>query len=261
MADNILLWHLKNNLEALKLISEAAGIADHSGNKGSIREGLITNFLAQNMPEFVRYHTGEIFDCVGERSGQIDIVLHPITSPKLHLLGSINLFPTETVLSAIEVKSNLDTKELKIALLACEKVKKLHRFDQKVSNTKHGIIDVSKVPYILFCYKGLTLNNLYKNINKIMNKNNISHNNLPDLILVLDKGFCLEKPINAADVRPLEEYYRNTSSDQNKVLLGIFIYLMKLIEDWASNSSQYTMPIAYYEKVWRRETGFLDVYI
>lgn len=257
MADNILLTHLKNNLEALKLVSNAAGIAVHGGNKGSIREGLITNFLAQNMPEFVRYHTGEIFDCVGKRSGQIDIVLHPITSPKLHLLGSINLFPTETVLSAIEVKSDLTRKALKDALLACEKVKKLHRFEKKVSSTKQGIIDVSKVPYILFCYKGLSLNNLYRNINKIMEENNISHNNLPDLILVLEEGFCLEKPINAADVRPLEEYYRNTSSDQDKVLLGIFIYLMKLIEDWASNSSQYTMPIASYEKVWRSVTGYI----
>ena len=107
----LLLEHLKNNRDALLKYSELVGIASHSGNLGMAREGLISNFLKQNLPEYIMYLSGEIFDRSDNRSGQIDIVLHPITSPKIYLHKSINIFPAETVLSAIEIKSNLTTGE------------------------------------------------------------------------------------------------------------------------------------------------------
>lgn len=257
MIKNIFLEHLKYNRDDLIRTGENAHIAEHGGNIGSIREGLITKFLEQNLPEFVRYHSGQIFDSYGKRSGQIDIVLHPITSPKLHLLGSINLFPTETVLSAIEVKSNLDRKILKEVMLSCKKVKELQRFEQSICYTQQGLVDVSKVPYILFCYKGCTLNSLVKNIQDLIDTQEIAYKDLPDLILVLDRGYCLEKPISVADELPIEEYYTRFE-DKEKVLLFIFTYLMKLIEDWASNSSRYAMPIKKYEKVWKQEIVYLD---
>ena len=58
----LLLEHLKNNKDALLQYSKLIGAANHPGNLGVAREGLISNFLKQNLPEFIRYHTGEIFD-------------------------------------------------------------------------------------------------------------------------------------------------------------------------------------------------------
>ena len=105
----LLLEHLKNNKEALLTYSDVISIAKHAVNLGTARESLIANFLKQNLPEYISYHTGEVFDSVDNRSGQIDIVLHPITAPKINLYNAINIFPSESVLAAIEIKSNLTT--------------------------------------------------------------------------------------------------------------------------------------------------------
>lgn len=98
MDEKILLKHLENNQNLLIEYSKLINVAKHGTILGSARENVISSFLEQNLPTFIEYHSGEAFNNKGERSGQIDIILHPITSPKLFLNHKINLFPIETIM-------------------------------------------------------------------------------------------------------------------------------------------------------------------
>lgn len=190
----ILLDHLDNNRDALQQSSKLIGLAKHGINLGSARESLISNFLKQNLPEYIRYHSGEIFDSENRRSGQIDIILHPITSPKIHLHNTINIFPAETVLLAIEVKSNLTsgkTGQLSKAIESCKKLKQLEITTR--TTTDNDIIDKQRVPFVVFAYKGAKLQAIRTEIERHASLPETTYRCLPDLIVVLDEGYYIMK--------------------------------------------------------------------
>ncbi|MGR8980044.1 MAG: DUF6602 domain-containing protein [Gammaproteobacteria bacterium] len=270
---NLFLIHLENSRKLLIELAKSAAVLEHGGNLGTVREGFITNFLERNMPEAVSYHSGEIFDSRTGKSGQIDIVLHPHTSPKLNVYGAINLFPVETVLAAIEVKSNLKktnkkNDEIKNVITACHKVKKLERkwqrdTSQTISSNTGKFINVNSVPYIVFAYKGCTEKTLYNHMEthaKTINQNGkIVHEYLPDLILVLDRGYCLEKKQSDEGIESFEDRYLKLGEKNEFVLLGLFDYLIRLINDFAENQSSYIMPIDKYKKIWKSVTAHITI--
>ncbi len=243
----LLLEHLWHNKEALLKYSDLVCIAKHPVNIGSAREGLIANFLEKNLPENIKYHTGEIFDRKENRSGQIDIVLHPISSPKINLYNSINIFPAETVLAAIEVKSQLTKKTLNEALQSCEKLKRVEVF-RELSDNKVNV-DQRTVPFLVVAYKGMTNKTLIKHLKAYSPGVSINkYRALPDLIVVLDRGYYLLKtPAWSAAGITLEQSFKSYTSKDN-VLLGIFEYLLKLIENWFNNPLGHTMPIEEYTR-------------
>lgn len=243
----LLLEHLKNNRDALLKYSELVGIASHSGNLGMAREGLISNFLKQNLPEYIMYLSGEIFDRSDNRSGQIDIVLHPITSPKINLHKSINIFPAETVLSAIEIKSNLTTGKkgtLYKALNSCKKLKNL----EIPTRQTNEIIDSQKVPFIIFSYKGPTLETLKKHLYIFSQHPEVNYRLLPDLIIVLERGYYLLKSVSWRSAGTNFDQLYKVKNESDFVLLGIYEFILKLIEYWFLNPSEHTMPIKEYTK-------------
>ena len=190
------------------------------------------------------YHTGEVFDQFDNRSGQIDIVLHPITSPKLNLYNSINIFPAETVLAAIEIKSNLTTGDesgaLNEALASCKKIKGLEIPNRP---SKGAVVDPQRVPFIVFAFKGPTLETVKKhlNIEPLIR-------DLPDLIVVLDRGYYLVKNNSWKFHCDQNEDAYMVKEDSDTVLLGIYEYILNIIEFWAANPSIHTMPIREYTK-------------
>lgn len=266
---NLFLIHLENSRKLLMELAKSAGILQHSGNLGTAREGFISNFLERNMPEAISYHSGEIFDSETERSGQIDIVLHPNTSPKLNIFGAINLFPVETVLAAIEVKSNLgDEDEINRITTSCHKVKKLTRnwkrdSSQNISCNTGRFCDVEKAPYIVFAYKGCTEETLYRHMethSKALNEGgNIKQEYLPDLILILEQGYCLEKKFSDEGIHSFRDRYQKIDEKENLVLMGLFDYLIRLVNDFAENQSSYIMPIEKYKKIWKHVTGHITL--
>jgi len=178
-----MLIHFNQLQTILTEFSKLIDNAEHPVNLGSAREALISNFLSTNLTELISFHTGEIFDTFDQYSGQLDIVLHPKSSPKLNLFGAINLFPLETVLAAIEVKSTLNTDNLpffqkynyqkneftKIELIKQRKSsndKELKKYKNNKSNSSlAGALETcykvkrlnksnnsEKIPYILFVY-------------------------------------------------------------------------------------------------------------
>jgi hypothetical protein len=84
--------------EHLLLFSKSLiGQAKNTTNLGSAREALISNFLVQNLPSAIEYPSGELFDQKDRRSGQIDVILLPQSSPKLHLFAAITLAAVDSV--------------------------------------------------------------------------------------------------------------------------------------------------------------------
>ena len=243
----LLLEHLKNNREALLHYSEVVGLAKHPVNLGAAREGLISNFIQQNLPEYISYHTGEIFDRKDRRSGQIDIVLHPITSPKISLHSTINIFPAETVLAALEVKSNLTKAKLTEALTSSEKLKKVELIGQRRED-RFDIVDPDRVPFIVFAYKGPKLQTLKKHLKSHCEQNSETYRALPDLIVVLDRGYYLLKTPRWMFVGANIDNIYKVKEETDFVLLGIFEFILKLVEYWFVKPSEHTMPIKEYTK-------------
>jgi len=268
MSDKILLKHLEYNREALLKYSKMVSIAEHTGNLGTAREAIISSFLEENLPQFIQYHSGEIFDSEENRSGQIDIVLHPITAPKLHLYGAINLFPAETVLATMEVKSMLNKKAVYEALGNCNKVKALQLRPKK--RKSEGIIDNTTIPFILFAFKSNTKKTIIKNINKWYEEIGkkepyFSWLHLPDLIVVLETNDKIKNTI----VLIKSPNYRNagltidtvyiTGSTSNP-LYNLFEFLVKTTQFWASSPSENIMPVERYVKTFRTLFSLTDLF-
>jgi hypothetical protein len=262
----ILIEHLEKNREVLIKYSELISTAKHKNNLGTAREALISAFLKQNLPEYIAYHTGEIFDSKNTQSGQIDIILHPITSPKLNLYNAINLFPAETVLAAIEVKSELttgDRGELAKALSSCIRVKKLVKYLGESVEFEKGH-DFKYIPFIIFAYKGQSKRATINYVNKYFDSWDFSKKHigyLPDLIVVLSHGkdqesYFLRRKKNWWTARINNEELYIESNPDDTVLLGMFGILIKLIEKWFTNPQLNFMPIDRYIKDYKTLESF-----
>jgi len=262
----ILLRHLEHNRRALLQLAQSTDILKHTGNIGVAREGFISAFLKNNLPNSVNYYTGEIIDAKDVRSGQIDIILHHSSSVKFNIFDGLNIFPVETVLCAIEVKSNLCKEDMKMILNSCYKVKSLRDYPDET-------------PYIAFAYKGSKIETINTNIKEIFDEKKISGNfskYLPDIIINLEEGFCLVK-CNKNDCNTnsndnvFKECYReeegfikrfNTKHHKQKgnlVLWGLFKYLIEIINKWDKNPEKFNMKIDDYAKK-IEELKFLEGY-
>lgn len=88
----------------------------HQGLKGNLRETLIRELFRPLLPPGMGAGTGEIITAGGQTSRQQDVVIfdQKILPPILYE-GVTGIFPVESVLYAIEIKSQLTNQELEKA--------------------------------------------------------------------------------------------------------------------------------------------------
>jgi len=104
---------IKEIRAALQSFKNAARI-DHSGLKGLVREILTEKLLQPILPPGVEIGNGKITDSLGNLSAQSDLIIYSrATLPPLIYGRSTGLYPVEACLYAIEVKSALNSQELK----------------------------------------------------------------------------------------------------------------------------------------------------
>src|SRR4030067_1566639 len=88
--------------------------------KGSRVEREVRKFLIDFLPEKYGYSSGIVIDNSGgecDRSRQEDIlIIDKLFNPKLFIDEEPSIYPVETVYCGIEVKTSLDSKELKMAI-------------------------------------------------------------------------------------------------------------------------------------------------
>jgi Domain of unknown function (DUF6602) len=235
----ILIEHLRNVADTLRLYSKQCGFADNSDNSGGAREALCRLFMQQHLPQSVSFFTGELFDQADARSGQIDLIIHPIGSPRLNLIDNIDLVYADAVLATIEVKSSLTTatsgkpSHLKAALDSCVKIKRLVR-TSSIGAFMSGSgqpVTLTKVPVLIFAFEGPTVETLRAKLHEYQTAAGVSLDLMPDLITVLvrdyyivqNNGWLIDKVEN-------EKVHWSHNAKPEAVLLGMYVYLTKLIE-------------------------------
>lgn len=116
-----------NALQAITDHSRAiAKLMPHKGERGRIAEEIIKNVLAKVLPKRFSIGTGVIFAADGQVSSQTDIVIYDnfYNSPILSEFGPC-MFPVETVFATIEVKSELNKRELRKSMDAIMRMRSI----------------------------------------------------------------------------------------------------------------------------------------
>ncbi len=237
----VLVHHLNNVAETLRVISKQLQIANHGVNVGAAREALISSFLQQHLAESVSYFTGEILDHNDDRSGQIDVIVHPKNSPRIPLLKDVSVVFSDSVLAAIEVKSNLttasgkNTSHFKAAFDSCVKTKKLSRATWLSGCKKSGFVHLKKIPVFIFAFNGPTVETLRQKIYEYQLENNVPLDLLPDLITVVDRNYYLVQN-NGWLLDKIEDssVHWSHNSQPEAVLVGMYVYLTQIIEAYGT---------------------------
>lgn len=109
-----------DNIDNAIRCAQAASDVDHPGMVGSIREIALKHLFRPLLTDVVDTGTGKIIDSTGTKSDQIDVIIYctDINPPILYDEGrsDMGLFPAETCLYAIEVKSQASAGELRKAI-------------------------------------------------------------------------------------------------------------------------------------------------
>jgi len=117
-------------VEAAVSACETIASLTHSGEKGRIRELLIGSLFRPLLPADLGIGTGFVVAASGQISGQQDIVLYDrSTLPPAMFDDTTGLFPIESVLYSIEVKSTLTRDELSGAHASAKALGGLPRLD------------------------------------------------------------------------------------------------------------------------------------
>lgn len=250
--------HLQSTQEVLVQFSNSfAGGAKHKTNLGSAREALTSNFLSRNLPSAIEYAPGELFDSAGDQSGQIDLILIPNSSPKVHLFGAITLASVDTVLGVVEVKSNMTSGikgELAAALRHCANVKRLTRSNGTGIRFMDHSMEFLSCPYILFAYDGPKQSTAVKLLEsmaaeiKTINPKIPPLGSMPDLIVVLSRNYVLAKNsswVNAG-ATPTSAFHEGDS--KFSALFHMYCFVTSLVDHWTTNPEDFRLPQADYFK-------------
>lgn len=265
MEETILETHFNKIEEKLILNSNIASESGHSVNKGTAREQFIKEFLSEHLCENVKFGTGEIIDCNSnkiEKRNQIDIIIYKDNYPKIVLSKNIYCFLKESVISTIEVKSNLEKEKFLDTLKSIENTKKLLEnitFKDKEHYIPPGFFS------IIVAYDGpAKMETIWGWICEYMGKNNLTIPEMPpqklerakiaspivDLIIVLGKGYIqfdnsILSPVDAWRERNPKGIWI-ISNDKTGNLLHLFLQLTFYIAHIPRN---YLTISPYSEKI------------
>lgn len=102
----------------------------HPGARGEDRELAVKDFLSKYLPKKYAVGSGQIIDRSGGISSQCDIVVYDaFNCPLLLVKEGYQVFPVETVLAVIEVKSVLTAGKIKESVETIASAKALKRED------------------------------------------------------------------------------------------------------------------------------------
>jgi hypothetical protein len=86
---------------------------------GDAREALVKGVLERILPSAYEIGTGQVIDSHGNKSNQMDVIIARRDFPALRMPSGYAQYPVEGVIATIEVKSELDSKTLPLALDNC----------------------------------------------------------------------------------------------------------------------------------------------
>lgn len=98
----------------------------HNGEVGTQNEASLAQMLRRMLPPTVGVGSGIVFDSEGRRSKQSDVVVYDqATQPSLLAQTTQMLFPVETVLLVVEVKTTVTTDEIDDVAMKVDSLRQL----------------------------------------------------------------------------------------------------------------------------------------
>ena len=112
LLSNYLIAMIKGFVQQAKSLSSL----EHKVTKGQLREIFTQNLLKHFLPSYLNVGSGVIINNRGDQSKQTDIIIFDNrVLPAFLFSENLNIFPVESVVSVIELKSLLDLEGLKKA--------------------------------------------------------------------------------------------------------------------------------------------------
>jgi hypothetical protein len=187
----------------------------HSGSKGTARENILRNFLAEGrLPTKYAIGSGEVVGRTNDTSKQCDLVVYDrLNGVTLLYDESTQVYPIDCVYGIIEVKSTLSKSELIDAL---EKIKTLKTMAPEGFGLRiigNDLVQCRARPFgVIFAY-GLADNSLDSLLGNLQEwERETDHSLWPNYICVLETGVifhrgrpfevCIDSTQIAADARP-----------------------------------------------------------
>jgi hypothetical protein len=121
MANKIIVDWFDRLETVLQAEAQLSGLLSHGSTVGQAREFLVTRVLRTILPASVHVGSGKVIDSRGECSKQIDVVVYDPRFPLMKVEGG-GLYFVEGVLATIEVKSTINSAELRASLDNCKSV-------------------------------------------------------------------------------------------------------------------------------------------
>lgn len=159
---------------------------EHNLMKGMMRESALKDALRDLVPQKYEFGSGIIVDAHGSQSLQQDFILYDaFSSPSFLTTEKDVVLPVESVYATVEVKSNLNTRDLRAAVKNFKSIQEL-----EINAIKHSYLPVTgnnKIMGCVFAYSSdISLSTLTNNLVE-MNKDIPTENRL-GCICILDKG-------------------------------------------------------------------------
>ncbi|WP_162932607.1 DUF6602 domain-containing protein [Solimonas sp. K1W22B-7] len=146
---------LRSRIKSAIEEARAASVLTHAGVKGSVLEILVRKLFRPLLPADIGVGSGQIIDAYGSSmSSQVDIVLYDRSIlPPILMDETTGIFPIESVLYTIEVKTTLNATELKAAHWAAGKLAKFGYLpgltDELGQSTNHPVERARSVIFAL----------------------------------------------------------------------------------------------------------------
>lgn len=114
MPENMLIRSISTYTQNMKNFYELSGGVEHDGEKGAFREFFLTQLIQPLIPQHFGVGSGVVEDSKGMQSRQTDIIIYDRRLlPPIFLAGNRGIFPIDSVLCVIEVKSKLKASHYK----------------------------------------------------------------------------------------------------------------------------------------------------
>ena len=189
---------IKEKLQAVQKRLEASleeirAVHTHRGNRGSVAESVVREFLREYLPPDYRVGEGEVIDSNEHVSTQLDIIITNPNQPFINDLKKPGLFLIEGVAAVGEVKTNLSSQDIDTLVESCKTFKKLkiihQRGTQIVSNTSDIARFVAHRAYYIFAYESqLKIETIHSKLNDYYLSDNTPIESQIDAVFCLDRG-------------------------------------------------------------------------
>lgn len=127
---------MKKAGEQLTLDFKEATAFEQAGARGTYREESVRKFLSDRLPGGYKVTTGFVFDAHDALSKQLDVIIYRIRDTPFLLTGKSVLVPCESLLAAIEIKSELTVDEIKDGLEIAKSIRALKPFDRSFADAR-----------------------------------------------------------------------------------------------------------------------------